>query len=107
MAISHKQGVAPDFQLAANLKEDDETNLGDPKKLLQQLSDKYNAQKSMYMEARNYYFNLNLWVFYMPILVVQGEKKTSCIYSFSNHPESYIIPLIILTCHRERFHVGD
>ena len=37
-------------------------------------SDKYNTLKSKFKDSRNYYFYLNLWVFYFPVLLVQGNK---------------------------------
>ncbi|XP_063726455.1 uncharacterized protein LOC134854218 [Symsagittifera roscoffensis] len=59
------------FQLVDDIDRND-CEIGDPVEMLDQMADKYKRQKDMYREARDYYFKLNLWVFYLPLLIVQG-----------------------------------
>ncbi|XP_063725572.1 uncharacterized protein LOC134853502 [Symsagittifera roscoffensis] len=58
------------FQLGDDIS--DPSKIKDPLTLLEQLNEKYKRQKAMYRETRDYYFRLNLFVFYLPLLIVQG-----------------------------------
>ncbi|XP_075252808.1 uncharacterized protein LOC142344773 isoform X2 [Convolutriloba macropyga] len=72
------------FQLTEDV--DVASTLQDPEKLLSQLNEKYHRQKVLYKETRNYYFKLNLWVFFLPLLVVQG--MTTVLTHMSGNPKN-------------------
>ncbi|XP_075253278.1 uncharacterized protein LOC142345079 [Convolutriloba macropyga] len=69
MAISNIQSSS--FNLADDVDIDNGT-LRDPVKLLEVMNEKYHRQKTLYKETRDYYYKLNLFVFFLPLLIVQG-----------------------------------
>ncbi|XP_063716982.1 uncharacterized protein LOC134844295 isoform X3 [Symsagittifera roscoffensis] len=60
------------FQLTDDVDDGGDLSMQDPMKLLVQLNEKYHRQKTLYKMTRDYYYKLNLFVFYLPLLIVQG-----------------------------------
>ena len=59
-----------------------ESRVEDPLTLLEELNEKYKRQKNMYRDTRDFYFRLNLFVFYLPLLIVQGNISYNKISTF-------------------------
>ncbi len=49
------------------------SSLRDPMKILDELEDKYSRQKTIYRESKELYSKMNLFLFYLPVLIVQGQ----------------------------------
>ena len=75
------------FQLTDDVDDGGDLSMQDPMKLLVQLNEKYHRQKTLYKMTRDYYYKLNLFVFYLPLLIVQGQLNSEVDNLFRKNTE--------------------